>query len=335
MKIVRPPAPPERRSVRVVSLSAPVPALCPRRFDRACRNLEALGYQVTLGRHARAQSHFMAGSPRERADDLVDAWFDPSVDVVLSSIGGTCTHQVLEYLPFERMAAQPKVLVGYSDTTTLMLALYARTGLVSFHGPALMPQFGEHDGLHAASRESFERSIGRREWSGELPELGVLIEEHLRWETEDDRPRQAVRRSTRRCLREGHASGRIVVANMGCLLLLAGTPYFPDLENAILVIEDDETESPETIDRYLTHMRHLGVWERVRGLVVGRFPSSVSLSDEMLDEMLERATSGRDIPIMTGFEVGHVDPILTVPIGVMGELDTSERSLRMTERPTI
>jgi muramoyltetrapeptide carboxypeptidase len=280
----------------------------------------------------------MSAPPEARAQDFMDAWLDPRVDGVISSIGGSVTNQILEHLDFERLAAAPpKALIGYSDTTVLMVALHARLGLVSFQGPAVLPQFGEYGGLHPFAREAFHAVVGdpcgvSAAWT--FPEAPGLIREHLRWEREDERPRALVPQATRRCLRPGRATGPLLPANLGCLLLLAGTPLFPRTEGVLLVLEEDEAETPESLDRYLTHLRSLGVMHRAGGLVFGRLPEAVGASDEVVDELLLRATRGTHLPLLVGFEMGHVDPALTVPIGVRAELDAGAKTLTLLEAPT-
>lgn len=318
----------------IVSLSSPVPAQLPRRFERGCQALRDLGYRVRVPEAARARHRYMAGSVESRVRSLVELWEDDEVDAIVSSIGGHSTHQLLEYLPFDRFRARPKPFIGYSDTTTLQLALYSQAGLVSFYGPALMPQFGEHGGPVAYTWSGFERAL-HRAGVGPVPAAPGWIEERLRWDELDTRPRQLVPGSTRRCLRSGSASGPLIVANAGCLLLLAGTRYFPELDGSVLILEEDETEQPGTIDRYFTQLRHLGVWERIAALGVGRFPKEVQLEDAALDELIECSVGPRRIPILVGLEVGHVEPMTTLPIGTRAELDADALSLTLLESPTV
>jgi muramoyltetrapeptide carboxypeptidase len=333
LPVLKPPALEPGAHLRLLSLSAPIAALCPRRFERGCAYLRELGFRVSTAPTTTQRLEHMAGSPEDRARDFVEAWLDPEVHGILSVIGGHNTHQILEHLPFERML-QPKALIGYSDTTTLMVALFAHHRLVSFHGPALLPQFGEFGGMAPRALDSFLAAVRNPDASRRLPAPGETVTEHLRWDKEDDRPRQRMAEAPRRCLRSGVARGRLIVANMGCLLLLAGTRYFPDVRGALLVLEEDEDESPETIDRFVTHLRHLGVWAEISGLALGRFPKQVGLSEQVLNDMLLRATRGHDFPIMTGLEVGHVDPALTIPMGVMAELDATRCQLTLLERAT-
>ncbi len=317
----------------IVSLSSPLPAQLPRRFERGCQALRDLGYQLRVPAAARAQHRYMAGSVESRVGSLVELWEDDEVDAIVSSIGGHSAHQLLEHLPFERLRARPKPFIGYSDTTTFQLALYSQARLVSFYGPALMPQFGEFGGPVAYTWSGFERAL-HTAGVGPVPAAPGWIEERLRWDELDTRPRALVPGSSRRCLRPGRARGPLIVANAGCLLLLAGTRYFPELDGAVLILEEDETESPGTIDRYFTQLRHLGVWERIAALGVGRFPKEVELEDAALDELIERSVGPRRIPILLGLEVGHVEPMTTLPIGTLAELDAGALSLALLESPT-
>lgn len=331
--LAKPPRLTKGATLGIVSLSAPIAAQVPGRFERACQALRELGYQLRIPDAARAQHRYMAGSVESRVRSLIELWEDDEVDAILSTIGGHSTHQLLEHLPFERFRARPKAFIGYSDTTTLQIALYSQAGLVSFYGPALMPQFGEHGGPVPYTWTGFERAL-HTTGEGPVPAAPGWIEERLAWDKLDVRPRAMVAGASRRCLRPGSARGPLVVANAGCLLLLAGTRYFPGLDGCVLVLEEDETETPGTIDRYFTQLRHLGVFERVAGLAVGRFPKEVQLEDSALDEIIERSVGPRSIPILVGLEVGHVEPITTLPIGTLAQLDAETLSLTLLESPT-
>jgi hypothetical protein len=157
--IVKPPRLSKGATLGIVSLSSPVPGQLPRRFARACQSLRDLGYQLRVPEAACAQHRYMAGSVESRVRALVELWDDDGVDAIVSTIGGHSTHQLLEYLPFERFRDRPKAFIGYSDTTALQIALYTQAGLVSFYGPALMPQFGEFGGPVAYTLSELERML--------------------------------------------------------------------------------------------------------------------------------------------------------------------------------
>jgi muramoyltetrapeptide carboxypeptidase len=308
-------------------MSSPVAAACPRRYERALENARRW-FDVSEGAHARARQGHLVASGAERAGDLIDAWFDDSVDAVISVIGGMTTAQMLEHLPFDDMARRPKLVIGYSDTTTLLTAL-ACHGIPSLYGPALMPQFGESGGPHAYTLDALLGLLKPQPF-GIVPEAQELIVERLQWDQEDDRPRLCEPARTRRAIRAGAADGWLFVANLGSLLSLAGTRWFPDLSGALLVLEDDDEESPDTIERMLTQLRMLGAFGRINGLVFGRLPASIGVHDDLLTDALLRATSGSSFPIAIGFEIGHVDPFHALPIGPNATLMIHEGKVSLT-----
>lgn len=317
------------KRVRVLSLSAPVAHLCPRRYERALAEMRRLGFAVTEGGLARSRAGHLVAEPEARAEEFLSAWFDPEVDILWSVIGGMSTHQILEYLPFEALAQRPKLVVGYSDTTTLLLALYARCRIGSIYGPAVMPQFGEAGGIHPYALGGLERVLSSSV-AGPVPQTSELIREHLAWDEADTRPRQSECARTRRMVAPGRAEGRLVAANMGAMLTLAGTDYFPDLRGTVLLLEDDEEETVETLERYLTQMRHLGLFGQVAALGFGRVPHQVGLDDEGFIALVRRATRGHDLPIMAGLEFGHVDPIVSLPLGHWATLDADALELSLS-----
>ena len=130
--------------------------------------------------------------------------------------------------------------------------------------------------------------------------------------------------------RRGQAEGIIVGGNLGTLLLLVATEYMPDLDGKILFVEEDEDETPMTVDRLFTQLRHVGAFGRIAGLVIGRFPASVGFSDQdSLTMILDEALAGYDVPVLYDVDFGHGDPIFTFPIGGRCRLDASNRTLRL------
>lgn len=323
---------PARPRLRVLSLSSPSAAECPRRYARALEHARRW-FDVSEGRFARSKIDHRVAPARDRARDVIDAWDDPTVDVLWSVIGGQTTAQILDELPLARMAEKPKLVLGYSDTTSLFAAL-ACHGIPSLHGAALLPQFGEFDGPHPYTLDALRRAL-RPEPLGRVPESEDVLDEVLAWEVADTRARRRRPEKTRRCLVEGAAEGWLFVANLGTLLTLAGTRYLPDLGGAILVIEEDETENSESIERLLTQARMTGLFRGIHGLIVGRLPDRVGMAVPQLAAAVRRATSDVEIPIALGLEVGHVDPFHALPIGAASTMEASTERVDLTVTGTI
>lgn len=317
--------------VRIVSPSAPVASLVPGRLARAQTNLRAMGYRTDLAAHVTARTGHTAGTRVERLEDLHAAFLDPEVRMILASIGGFSSHQLLEDLDAELIRRHPKILIGYSDITALLTAIHRRTGLVTFLGPAALPQFGEAGGLMPYTRRMWERVVTQAMPAGELEPSGEAVSEILAWDRDDVRPRRMEPYPRPSALRAGTAEGPILAANLGTLLLLAGTSDWPDLRGRLLFVEDDEDEKPATLDRYFTQLRQMGVYGEIAGLGVGRIPRQVGLTPEdSLAAMVLEATRGFRFPIATDLDFGHWDPMLTLPNGVRGRLDAHPGQVRVT-----
>lgn len=333
LPVIHPPLLREGDVVSVVSPASPGPALRPGRFERGVRNLEAMGLRVRVARNARAVSGHVAGTAEQRVADLHAMFEDDEVRAIFCSIGGYNSNHLLDALDHELISRNPKILAGYSDPTFLLLAIHEMTGLVTFHGPTAMVQFGEHGGLHPYTDRWFRKVLMSPDPPGELVPSGVTIHERLEWDTDDTRPRREEPYEGPKVLNPGRAEGKVLAANLTTLLALAGTRYFPDLEGKILCVEVSDEEDPAWADRDLTHLRLTGAFEKIFALVVGRpHPASGFTPEDSLEELLLRATEGFDLPMALGFDFGHTDPMFTLPIGVRAAIDfTGEPTLALLE----
>ncbi|MCA1054464.1 LD-carboxypeptidase [Rossellomorea aquimaris] len=321
-------------TIGICSPSSPVAAYCPRRLKRGIEELKHLGFKVKVGEHTRRAMEYMAGSIDDRVADLHELFKDPEVKAIITTIGGTCSHQLLEKLDYGLIREHPKIFMGYSDITALHTAIYTKTGMTTYLGPAILPQFGEYGGILPYTKEYFLKTLVEGE-KIEYQHSDHMIMEHLWWDEEDDRPRQGITNGGPSIINEGSAEGRVFAGNVGTLLLLAGTDYFPDLEGSILFIEDDPEETPSSIDRYLTQLRHLGVYSKISGLVIGRFHENVGFKEDQLSSMVKRVTEGYTFPIVTDLDFGHTDPMFILPNGIRCRLraGTDGVHLRLLEHP--
>ena len=320
--------------VGVVSPSSAVAAHVPRRFERGVAELGRRGFRVRVGEHARTATGWTAGAASDRAADLHAMFADPEVRAIVCTIGGYNANQLLELLDYELIAANPKLFVGFSDITALHGAIQARTGLATMLGPALLPQWGEHGGVHDYTWDAFERVAMHTEPAGVFRQPEQWYPERLWWDTEDDRPRAAEPAAPWRTVRAGSAEGPIVAGNVNTLLLLVGTAWEPSLDGAVLCLEDDEEfGKPWIAERQLVQLRQLGVFDRAAALAYGRVhPEAGFERAEWIDEILLRVTEGTTLPVATGLDFSHTDPLLTLPWGVRARLDAGvEVTLELLE----
>jgi muramoyltetrapeptide carboxypeptidase len=273
-------------------------------------------------------------SPRARAEDLHAAFADPEVTVVLAAIGGDHAVELLPHLDYDLIRANPKLFQGYSDVTVLHWALLRRAGLVTFYGPALLSELGEHPTVLADT----DRWL-RAAWFGDGPlrfvPAEVWTDEFLDWDRRLDltRPRQLRPSAGRVAIREGVAEGPLVG---GCLETicrhLRGSPAWLELRGALLFLEtSEEVPTPEQVDEYFGELAQVGVFEQIAGLVLGRPYGYDREGTRRLEALAAARTQARGLPVLGDVECGHTDPMLTLPLGVRARLDATARTLETLE----
>lgn len=312
--------PPRLRPGATIGLVAPAG-----RLDREAQltdtqeELDALGFRTKPGRYVLERHGYLAGEDHERADDLMAMFLDDDVDAILALRGGWGCARILPLLDYEAIRAHPKPLVGYSDITALLLAIYAKSGLVTFHGP-----------------------VGRSTWNDRTVAAfrAVLVEgERLRLdplgEAEDDGEsgrRSRSRRDPVRPIRAGIGSGPLLGGNLSVIAALAGTPYLPDFAGHVVFFEEIR-ESLYRIDRLLTQLRLTGAFDDLAALVFGqcRSCSSDDLGPRGLEWLLRDQLDGLRCAAWTGAPIGHVSPVYTLPIGIPVLTDAALGTLTMLE----
>ncbi len=302
MALIPPPLAPGA-TLAVVSPAGPAP---PGEVERGSAALRELGYRLHPMPSAHASGGYLAGPDAGRAADLMDAFLDAEIDGILCTRGGYGSMRLLPLLDYDRIAAHPKPLVGFSDITALQTALWRRCGLVTFSGPQLAKGWGK--GLDAFSRAAWSEMLAGKLWGRPLPLPGDL------------RALEVVR--------PGVAEGRLLGGNLALLAALAGTGFAPDFTGAILLLEEID-EPLYRIDRMLTQLALAGLLEGVRGVVLGRFRQHTA--DEVREwsrpaaELL--ADYLPDVPILLGAPYGHEGECWTLPLGARALLDGKDGTL--------
>ena len=281
-------------------------------IDIAIDTLRSMGYRVKPGAHLRARRGHFAGSDAERAADLHAAFADPDVAGIIAYTGGSGCTRLLPLLDFDLIGRHPKFFGGLSDITVLLNAIQRRTGLVTFHSPAASSQW------NAWSRDIFERIVVR----GEAPTLA---------NPKDAETLPAPRRFRTRTLTPGISRGRLVGGNLTVLATLAGTPWWPDFDGAILCLEDIN-EYIYRVDRVLAHLRAAGAFQRLAGVAIGQFTDcnpGDGYGTLTLEEVFADYFAGLGVPAYMGAQFGHVAEKMTLPIGLPAEIDATAGTLRL------
>ncbi len=305
-------------TVGIVAPSAPVSAFCPRRMRRGIEAIERMGYKVKLGSTVNKIEEYSAGTIAERVDDIHKMFIDPEVKAIIATIGGYNTNDLLEKLDYNLIRNNNnKLFIGYSDITVLLFALMKKSGVQTIMGPMMLPQFGEFPDILNFTKKSFELIVSNIGTDKEyiLPISTENTEEMLPWDKEDDRARKMNKNEGWKIVFNGNAEGRLLAANLNTLSKLIGTEYMIDTNGSILFIEDDDEESASTLQRMLQQFKQAKLLDGVCGIVFGRFQKKSEITEEKLKKLLLNVFGEVNIPIISGVDFGHTDPMLSLPMG--------------------
>lgn len=296
----------------------------PQVWEIGVRKLRSKGFELAFGKNIRRMHGHTSGTIQERVDDLMEMFSNPKIDAIMCVWGGHNSNQLLEYIDYDVVRKNPKIFIGYSDITALNTAFLVKSGLVTFSGPQFIT-FCQPE-LPRYTENIFDAVLGGSDPVTVKPSTEWA--EDFWWQKENLGPREWKPNPGWRVMKPGIAEGEAIGGNLGTLLLLAGTEYWPDFTETILFVEDDDSESTNTIDRYFTQLRHTGVFSKIRGLVIGRFPSKVGMTEiDSLEMIVRDATRGFDFPVISEVDFAHTDPVITIPIGVQCRMDTSRSEI--------
>jgi muramoyltetrapeptide carboxypeptidase len=300
-QLVRFQLPPRLTTGARVALIAPAGPLRERsELECAESNARLLGWIPVAGEHVLARNGYLAGTDEQRLNDLNWAIRDLAIDAIWCVRGGYGVLRVLEGLDLASLRCAPKALIGFSDITALHAAVGTLGSVVSFHGPFPNRPLSEF------SRSSLERAVSTgKNPAGVASEADVLV--------------------------PGRARGRLAGGNLALLSALAGTPYFPQLEGAILVLED-VNEPVYRIDRMLRHLRLTGALGLVAGLLFGAFTERGDEGETLpLAQVLRETAEAVGVPCLAGVPVGHIADQWTLPLGAEAEMDAGSRLLTIDD----
>jgi muramoyltetrapeptide carboxypeptidase len=291
----KPIRPPRLEPGDTIGIVAPAGPFDPERFIKGKAVLETMGFRIFYDESIFEQHGFLAGTDTQRADQVNRLFADSSVQAIVCARGGYGSMRILGLLDFKTIQTHPKIFLGFSDITALLAVLYERCGLVTFHGPMV-----------TTLANATEKTIMAMK-------TALTSDAPLELVPEDEK-----------VINPGVCSGVLAGGNLTTLCHLVGTPYAPNFKGKILLLED-VGEMTYRIDRMLTQMKSAGCFNGISGLVLGAFNKCGQLNE--IVEIFDNIFHDMDIPILAGFDIGHGEHNLTVPMGLVATLDTEKKRL--------
>ncbi len=332
--MIKPPKLNTGDKVAAITLSWGGAGLMPHRYEAGKRQLEnEFGLIVVETPHALRDPDWISRNPQARADDLMQAFADPSIKAIISMIGGDDSIRILPFVDLDVIRNNPKIFMGYSDTNVTHFACW-KAGLSSFYGPSFMAGFAENGGMFPYMIESVRQTLFSSEPVGQLrPNTDGWTVEFLDWADPNNQNHQRQLNPTtgwRWLQGDGVKRGHLIGGCLEVVDWLRGTDYFPplsDWQDAILFIEtSEESPSPYQVTRMLRPLAAMGIFKTLSGILVGRPGGNIPPErfieyDKALLSIVVEEEGLVDLPIITNMDFGHTDPMCVMPYGMLTELN--------------
>jgi muramoyltetrapeptide carboxypeptidase len=278
-----------------VGIVAPAGVFDHMKLHRGISVVEQMGFKVFTPKGLFEKEDYLAGSDEHRAHLLNRLFKEPSVKAVICARGGFGSIRILSLLDYKTIQESRKIFLGFSDITALLYTFQTRCSLVGFHGPMITSLAD----ANSKSREAMYRALTSDRKLTLKPAKGLT-------------------------LKAGSRAGTVTGGNLATLCHLVGTPFEPNLNGHILVLEDIG-EPHYKIDRMLVQMKLAGCFNGLAGLALGSFEDCGTL--EGIYRIVERVFKEYDFPVLAGFEIGHGKTNITFPVGLKATLDADNHML--------
>lgn len=287
-------------------------------YEIAKENLEAMGLKVKFGEFVKGRYGHLAGTDEERAGELNNMFRNDSIQAIMALRGGSGAARILDKLDYETIKKNPKIFIGYSDITALHLAIYEKTGLVTYHGPLAVSTWNSFSFSH------FKRLL--------------FDKEKITFTNPTDKGDKLVQTENRiRTIQPGEATGRLIGGNLSVLTGIMGSEYFPtNWENNILYLED-VGEQIYAVDRMMSQLQLGGVLDKISGFVFGKCtscnPGGSGYGSLTMEEVIDHYIKPLHIPAFSGAMIGHINDNITIPNGLKAKINATNGSIELLETP--
>lgn len=296
--------------IGVVAPSSPYKEKYRDNFNRATNLLESMGYQLIFAKNLFETSEEIPVDAQKRADDINEMFKNKEINAIICLQGGDNANSVLPLLDYGLIRNNPKIFMGLSDITTILNAIYTKTGLITYHTNDYLFGFGgdftEYD------MEDFNNAFVL----GNRTEIKPTTE--------------------RKVIREGEAEGKLAGGNLRCLLKLAGTEYFPNFKDSILFVEA-RSGNIKQYEYMFEQLKQIGVFDLIKGAIVGYVKGLQEDNDDkiQMEDILLKVSDGYSFPILKCDDFGHKNSNAVMPIGVKSRIDTADCSIKLLENTII
>lgn len=312
------------------------------RYEQGKKRLEEIfGLSVVEMPNTLKGSHYVYAHPEKRAEDLMQAFSDPSIKGIISCIGGSDSIRLLPYIDFDVIRNNPKVFMGYSDTTVVHY-MCLKAGISSFYGPCVLVDFAENVTMPDYTVKWLKKSLFSSEAIGDIPPAEEWTSEFLPWEEKNKNTKRKyqLNRGFQLLQGKGTVRGRLIGGCIEVMEFIKGTRLFPEIEafeDSILFFEtSEEKPQPQYIEYWLRNYGAMGVLNRAKGMVFGK-PQDETYFEEYKDaiQKILAEYDREDIPVLYNLSFGHCEPKFCIPYGAMAEINCEQKTFSILESGVI
>ncbi|MFT9496277.1 S66 family peptidase [Anaerosolibacter sp.] len=314
-------------SIGIFSPSSPITYSSPIRFERSKQYLQNKGFNIVEGSLTGNYDFYRSGSIKQRAEEFNNLIRNPKIKCIMSTIGGMNSNSILPYLDYDEFKRNPKIIIGYSDVTAILLAMYAQTGISTYYGPALVASFGELPPFVDVTYNYFEEiTMNELTFPYVLEKPTYWTDEYIQWEkqerSKEERENQWI------TVQEGIVRGRLIGGNLNTIQGIWGSKYMPEIKDGDILIIEDSLKDAATIERGFSFLKVNGIFDRIAGIILGKHELFNDLNTGRKPyEILLEVLGDKKLPLLADFDCCHTHPMMTLPIGCEIELDAINKKV--------
>lgn len=318
-------------SIGFFSPSSPITKTSPNRTKRAIEYVEDKGFKVVKGSLTGKSDYYRSGSIKERVEELNSLIRNPNVRCIMSTIGGMNSNSLLPYIDYEAFKKDPKIIMGYSDVTAILLGIYEKTGIFTYYGPALVASFGELEPYVVETYKYFKNILmDEIQYPYEVKMPKFWTDEYINWESQD-RSKAPVENSLI-TVNDGVCEGRLIGGNLNTMMGIWGTEYMPEIKKGDILFIEDSLKDCATIERSFSLLKLSGVFDKISGIILGKHELfNDNKTGRKPYEILLEVMGDVKIPFLADFDCCHTHPMITLPIGCKVKLDATNKKIFILE----
>lgn len=292
-------------TIGIISPSAPITENLKEQFNRGLQVFKNMGFKIKLSKNVYANTLGYSATVSEKVEDINEMFTNKEVKAIICSQGGQNSNAILPYIDYEVIKNNPKIIMGISDSTAILNAIYSKTGIITYH---------QNDIVWGLGREVSEKEVDDfkvRLVAGENGE----IEHFTKW----------------KCLRDGTADGILIGGNLSTLVKLLEKEYCPDFNNSILFLEEYAGESSlDEVDSKINILKQHKVFEKIKGLWIGYYEKDTEIAK--FEDVIMNNLKEYNFPILKCNDFGHDCENVVIPIGAKIKLDATHCEVEIIEK---